>query len=393
MKILVLRLHYIGDVLFTGPALRLLRRRLPGARVDLLVQRWTAPVAARLPGADRVLTYEPRGSHRGAAGLLRLVRQLRAERYDAVLDLHGNLKSHFLGRASGAPVRVGFSTGRGGWLLTHRLPYRQDLPIVDLLAGTAQVAAAAVEGGLRPGWQQLPGEPAYAPGERRLEIPLEPEEREAARRRLAEELRPGGPRILLQLGANWPSKRWPVERWAGLARLLLERLEARLILTGGAAEEAAQAELLRLLGLPGGEGAGLPRGDGAAEGGGQDGRILPLAGRTSLLETAALEAESDLVIAPDTGALYLGAAVGARVIGLYGPTDPARLGPLGPGGVALAARPSCWPCWAVDCPLGRNRCLADLDEERVFRVAAELLRRAPAPPGGVAARGETPSAG
>ncbi|MDI3316756.1 MAG: glycosyltransferase family 9 protein [Bacillota bacterium] len=389
MKILVLRLFYIGDVVFTGPALRLLRRRLPGARIDLLVQRWTAPVAERLPGVDRVLTYEPGGAHRGPAGLLRLVRRLRAERYDAVLDLHGNLKAHFLGWASGAPVRAGFSTGRGGWLLTHRVPFREDRPIVDLLAGTAEVAVEALEGRLRPGWQTLPEDPGGAPGERRLSIRLDREERAAARRTLAERLRPGGPVVLLQLGANWPSKRWPVERWAGLARLLMERLDARILLTGGPAEEAVQREVLRLLGQPP-EAPATPvrEGGGGVEEAGRV-RVLPLAGRTSLRETAALAAESDLVIAPDTGVLYLASAVGARVVGLYGPTDPDRLGPLGERGRALATRPSCWPCWSVDCPLGRNRCLADLEEAQVAEEAATLL----ATPSALRNRGAGPGGG
>ncbi|MCL6521023.1 MAG: glycosyltransferase family 9 protein [Firmicutes bacterium] len=381
MRLLVLRLYYIGDVLFTGPALSLLRRRLPGARLDILVQSWTAPVAGRLPGVDRVLTYEPRGRHRGAAGLLRLVRELRAEGYGAVVDLHGNLKAHFLARASGAPVRVGFSTGRGGELLTHRVPYREEISIVDLLAGTAQVAAEVLTVGRAPGWQELPPEPEYAPGERRLSLRLEPGEREAARRRLAGGLRGRGPLVLLQLGANWPSKRWPVERWEGLARLLLERLGARLILSGGAAEEEMQAELLRRLA------------EGEAEKDDRRGRLLPLAGRTSLLETAALAAESDLVVAPDTGVLYLASAVGTPVVGLYGPTDPARLAPLGEGGIALATRPSCWPCWAVECPLGRNRCLGDLDEERVFRAVAAALRAKGASRREAPARGGEPPSG
>ncbi len=109
------------------------------------------------------------------------------------------------------------------------------------------------------------------------------------------------PRIVLNVGARWETKRWPPEHFAAIGRRAVQEFGAGLIAVGSAGDRPLVDQLVRALGP-------VP--------------ILDLCGRTSLLELAALAAESDLVISNDTGPLHLAAAAGARVVGIYTCTSP-----------------------------------------------------------------------
>ena len=111
-RVLVVRLGAIGDVLRTLPAVRRLRAARPDLHIGWAVEDWVYPVVAGNPNVDRFhilhrreLSAGPRAALREAR---RLLREIRAARYDAALDFHGRLKSGIVTRLSGAPVRIGY---------------------------------------------------------------------------------------------------------------------------------------------------------------------------------------------------------------------------------------------------------------------------------------------
>jgi hypothetical protein len=107
-RVLIVRLRSIGDTVLSTPSLVALRRFLPDARIDLLLEDWVAPLVAGLTEVDRVVTVE-RESWRSR---LSVARELRAARYDVAYNLHGGSTAALLMRASGARRRVGYADYR-----------------------------------------------------------------------------------------------------------------------------------------------------------------------------------------------------------------------------------------------------------------------------------------
>jgi len=119
-RVLVIRLRSIGDTVLATPSLFALKRFLPQAQVDILVEDWVAPLLVSHPNVDNVIELK-RGS---LASRMSVARRLRSERYDVVYNLHGGTTATFLTRATGARHRVGFRTYQYAKLHTELVPSR-----------------------------------------------------------------------------------------------------------------------------------------------------------------------------------------------------------------------------------------------------------------------------
>src|SRR5256714_8716163 len=117
-RVLVVRLRSIGDTVLATPALDALRRFLPGAQIDLLLENWVAPLLDGFDAVDNIITVAP-GSTRARA---RVAQRLRATRYDVAYNLHGGTTATLLVRASAARQRVGYAAYQYSFLYNHRAP-------------------------------------------------------------------------------------------------------------------------------------------------------------------------------------------------------------------------------------------------------------------------------
>jgi heptosyltransferase-2 len=160
-----------------------------------------------------------------------------------------------------------------------------------------------------------------------------------------------GPQLvaLCPTSAFGPSKRWGGENYAALARRLKE-LRFQPLLFGAPSEAAELAAISAAAG-------GLPV-------------LLP-----GLAGLAACLAASGVVVANDSGPLHVAAAVGARVLGLYGPVDPKWSAPLGPRAKVLYSSEPCSPCFERVCPLGHHNCMKHLGVEEALASVQELLKK------------------
>ena len=152
-RVLVVRLRSIGDTVLATPSLFALKRFLPHASIDILVEDWVAPVLEKHPHVDNILTIS-KGS---TASRARMVRQLRANRYDVVYNLHGGTTATFLSRATGAKHRVGYASYQYSRLHNHVAPS----PLSDLVTRQASFGRAATR---FVGLDRCPGygPPSYA---------------------------------------------------------------------------------------------------------------------------------------------------------------------------------------------------------------------------------------
>ncbi|MFP5380583.1 MAG: glycosyltransferase family 9 protein, partial [Vicinamibacteria bacterium] len=118
MQILLVRLRLIGDVVFTTPAIRAVRRHFPDARLTYLVEEAAAPVVRGNPHLHEVIAV---ARTRGLARVredFRIGRMLRARRFDVVIDFHGGPRGSWLTWLTGAPRRIGYTVAGRSWMYT-----------------------------------------------------------------------------------------------------------------------------------------------------------------------------------------------------------------------------------------------------------------------------------
>lgn len=344
-RVLLIKPSALGDVVHALPVVATLKRRYPEIPLDWLIEEEAAPlVAGHTAVADFVVSARRRWLRQvrnpgQVPGVLREMRtfvgDLRRRRYDVVLDLQGLFKSALYVAAAGASIRVGLADGREGatWFLSHRVPVPpQPVHAVErYLSLAAAVDAREVV--------------------RDFTIPLTSSDREAAEALLADLPRP---RVVLHPAARWETKLWEAERWRALA-VALAATGVGVVVTGSAADAPTVTAICDGL-------TPAPR---------------SLAGRLSLKHLAAVLARADLLISVDSGPMHIAAALGTRVLALFGPTNPVRTGPLGPGRILRRPLP-CSPCLQRRCQIAdTRRCMRDLSVDEVLAATAELLGRGP----------------
>jgi heptosyltransferase-1 len=299
LRVLVVRLGAMGDVLHAMPAVAALRAQLPECHVGWVIEpRWApllqsddgaAPRTPGMPLVDVMHTANARGWARQPfadatwRAMRGLRRELHAQRYDLTIDLQGAVRSALIGRASGAEL-VGEAEPRewpAKWLFRRKVATRG----MHVIEQAAEVVAGATGLHLTPG---LPPLPVDCGAEARVHTML-PNTK---------------PLVLLHPGAGWGAKRWPAERYGRVAAALASRGYS-VVVNRAPGEEALAADVAR-----------------SSSGAAQD-----IA--TDMAELIAMTRRCVLVIGGDTGPAHLACALGKPVVGIYGPTDPARNGPWG----------------------------------------------------------------
>ncbi len=323
----------LGDVTNAFPTLAALRDLWPSAHFSWVINQNLRGLVDGHPLIDEIIPFDRQGIRPTAKGLIdagRFLRTLRTRRFDLTIDLQGLLRSGLMTAATGAPVRVGLADAREGAtrFYTHRVPMTEQ-HAVDRLLTVARAFGADTS---HP----------------RFVAAMTEEDRHWAKTVLAD---CSFPRLILNVGARWVTKRWPPEHFAAIARRAVEEFGASLIAVG-APEDRPLVDALR---------ASLhPR------------PVLDLCGATTLPRLAALAANCDLVLSNDTGPLHLATAAGARVVGVYTCTSPDLNGPYGPRAAAVRSRVWCAGSYLQKCD--RMECMSELTPAKVWPTVRELLR-------------------
>jgi lipopolysaccharide heptosyltransferase II len=363
MRILLIRLRMIGDVVFTTPAIRALRRRYPEARISYLVEDAAAPIVRGNPHLDEVIVIPLTFGARRVLDDLRIGARLRLRRFDLVIDFHGGPRGSWLSWLSRAPRRVGYTVAGRSWMYTQAVERPRELRPRHSVENQWDLLAAL---GIAP------PDPARDP--------VEMSESADARARVVQRLTaagvpPDAPIVVLHVSAGNPFRRWPAERFAEVAASLVATDPRRfVVLTSGPSDrDAAEA-----VGRAARERLGPAHANHVAR-----------CGEFDLTELRALVGHAAIYIGGDSGPLHVAGTTTTPVVGLYGPTLPVRSAPWrDPGIPAAAVEPgplACRPCEQRVCVHGDFRCLASIPADAVTAPAERLLQQAAQEPGRPAA--------
>ncbi len=340
--ILVIQTAFAGDVILTIPLLQALKREHPSALLDVVVVPRTAPLLANHPAVNRVIPYDKRGRDAGVRGLRRMVTLLRTGKYDLALIPHRSIRSAVLAAWARIPLRVGFTSSAGRFLLTSAFKADRSLHEVDRNLSLLKGIGVSPDSIPR---RELPRLYPSAEDVGRVEEFLR-ERGVGANRRLA----------AVAPGTVWNTKRWPKERFAELCRALAE-MQRTVVLIGGTEDSGLCEEIVRLAASPG---------------------VISAAGRLTLLQSAELIRRCEVLVSNDSAPMHLALAVGTPVTAIYGATIPGfGFAPFGPRDTVIeTVGLSCRPCsihGGDRCPIGTFECMQRISAGDVVARLHDVL--------------------
>ena len=322
-RILIIQTAFIGDVILATPVIEKLRRYHPSARIDILVRKGQEPLFKDHPKLDRVLTWD-----KGAAkyrALAPLAQSIRRRRYDDVINLQRFTATGLLSLLSGARQRVGFNRNPLALFYTRRIPHRMKPGLHEIDRNLALVAHMTGPG--RPLPRLYPSASDFA----------------------AVRAYQKASYITIAPASVWATKQFPLEKWIAFIKALSR--DDRVLLIGS------------------GRDAGMCRQIEAAVRGSH---LVSLAGKLSLLESAALMRDARMNYVNDSAPLHIASAMNAPTAAVFCSTVPAfGFGPLSDQSrlIECATPLACRPCGIhgrKQCPLKTFDCARLIDTQQLL---------------------------
>ena len=329
-KILVIKFGGIGDILLATPVLPNLKDYFPEAEIYFLTLRHSRDILIDNPYLTRAFTYDPSEDKS-----LCLIKNIRNQKYDLVIDLFGNPRTALITFLSGAKYRFGFKfrgrdyaynikvMGRGG--IVHNVEFNLDalraldIPIVS----------------------------------KKLHLPMNIVHDEFAEEFIKTYNVDSKKIIGISKTGGWESKRYKVSDYIELINKLNELYEVNFILIWGNKKEKENCEYIKSKIVK------------------ENAFVIP---DSPIRYLGAIIKKCDLVIGNDSGPLHIAVAVGVPTLGIYGPTNPNLQGPYGDTNLSVVnEKLNCLYCNLLDCPIG-NICMTELSKDKIIDKVRELIK-------------------
>jgi len=330
-KILVIRFSSLGDVVLSTAVLPNLKARFPEASISVLTKALYAPLFENNPSVDQVLVFDPQKKP-----FAQLIREMRENRFDIILDLHQNFRSWLIRFFSGPPI--GMTLHKYNWARRKLILFKEASP--QLIPSVRERMLETLK---------------------KIDVPLINEETQLFPRDPKKVLGSfsidSGARLIgIAPGAQHHSKRWSPERFAEAANHLAQKAEAMVLLLGDKNDRDAAQRILPLLKVP----------------------AKDLIGLTSIPELVAIISRLSFLLTNDSGLLHVGEALKVPLVALFGPTVRAfGFAPYrSTSKVVEVEGLQCRPCSLHGndkCPLGHHRCMDDIDLTSVLTASFPLL--------------------
>lgn len=332
-RILIVEVNWLGDVLFSTPAIRALKGEYPDSFIGCLVHKRCKEVLIGNPYINEIIVLDEQDKHRGLLGKLRLINQLKAGKFDTAYLFHRSFTRTLICLLSGINNRIGYYTLKRRFLLTesvmpprevvHRAAYYYYLITRNIPSDTAE---------LRCDFFVANGDRAY------IKNTLE-----------KEGVKDNEKLVVMHPAGNWFPKRWPKENFSRLADELIEKFSVVVVFCGAPKEQNIIADILSLM----------------------KNKTVNLCAKTTLKQLGALFEIADLVISADSGPLHIAVALNRPTVAIFGPTSTAITGALTRQNIAILQKEvGCVvPCYKEDCL--DNRCMKQISAEDVINCIGE----------------------
>ncbi|MFC1885521.1 glycosyltransferase family 9 protein [Thermodesulfobacteriota bacterium] len=324
MNILIVKLSAIGDVVHTLPALNAIRKQHPEAHITWLVEEAAHDVIKGHKALDRIIVSKRKDWINGLLGgsapmnireMRFFLKELRDTHYDLIIDFQALLKSAVLIGLARGTCKTGFDKGMEHMeysylLLNHRIA-PVDMEIHALRRGLMLLKSLGIT------TEHI-----------EYDFPISEKDRHRANHLLENQgIKTSDRFMTINPVAKWETKNWSNHKFAQLADKLKQQLHIAPVFTGSPGDRRVIEDII----------------------GRMENNAVNLAGRTTLKTLAALYERAEFVVSTDTGPAHIAAAVGARVVAIFGPTAPWRTGPYGPHHQIIRADLTCSPCFKREC--------------------------------------------
>jgi len=304
------------------PFLNALKKSLPQAKIHWVIAKGLEGLLEGHPMIDKLIiinkdmwkkiTY----ARHTLNEITLLLKELKREKYDLVIDVQGLLRSGIITKSTRSPMRVGFREAREGsrFFYTHKVKGGRDIHAVDRYLKIAEFLGCEIKDVRFP----LPSYPVSSSNQS-----LTSEDY-----------------AVIIPGARWRTKVWPAEKFGELA----SKLTLKTVIVGARSDIKAADTIASL----------------------SEGKSLSLAGKTDLRELIEIIRHAQFVVSNDSGPMHIAAALDIPVFAIFGPTDPVRTGPYGYGHTVIREDIPCAPCFKKTCK--DMKCMNDLSLEKVYRI-------------------------
>ncbi|MDP8260446.1 MAG: lipopolysaccharide heptosyltransferase II [Candidatus Gygaella obscura] len=337
-RILVFNVNWLGDVLFTTPAIRVLRKSFPDSYIACAAPARCAQLLKNNPSINEFISFDERGSFKSVFSKIAFIFSLRKKKFDAVFLFHRSFTRLMICFFAGIKNRIGYSRRKNNLLLTGKIdPIERDsVHRIDYFLNIVRPYVGKID-------------------DKSYELKVNKRDILDVRNILEEKgVKSSDQLVVLNPGANWPLKRWPVDNFAKLINLLSKEPGLKVIVVGAKEDQGLVEKILSL----------------------SKSEAVVLTGQLNLIQLAALFSLSSIVISADSGPMHIAIAVEVSVIALFGPTDYRITGPVDVDkNTVLKKDIDCdIPCFKLDC--ADNICMSQITAEEVLEVIkTKLLMR------------------
>lgn len=333
-KILVFNLNWLGDCLFSTPAIKAIRRVYPDSHISVIIPKNCFEILEGNPRINEIIFYDDKSTHKNIFSKLKFAQELRNKHFDIAIMFHRSFTRILLAYLAGIKERVGYYRKKTGFLLTKKVPFleRDLVHRIDYFLN------------LVDSWLGVETQ------DKKYEFFVPEEAREYIKEFLKDKVNEKDYLIALNPGGNWPPKRWPLDYFAKLADKLVDELNAKVVITGSPKDLDLAETISNLM----------------------CNKPIITCGKTNLKQLGALFERTDLVISCDSGPMHIAVSLGKKIIAIFGPTSPKISGPYDSGNYYILQKDiGCHvPCFEMNCY--DNRCMKAISVDDVFEQILKI---------------------
>lgn len=336
MKILIIHTAFIGDIVLSTPLLKRIKEVYPEAKITYVTTPVGATILRNNPNITEIIEYDKRGNHSGIKGLIALGRRLRYENFNIVITPHRYLRSSILAWLTRSPKRIGYDIASGSFLFTNKIKYDKNKHEVEKLLSFLG---------------EVPKNPRES-----YPIELYPNKKDcdtvdeiwSENGLFSEKI------VAIAPGSKWFTKKWPLEYFNEVIKLLLKD-NVKVVIIGGKDELFLNIETHK--------------------------NIIDLRGKTTLLELAEVLKRVEIVLTNDSSPIHIASAFSkTTILAIFGPTvKEFGFFPWSRNSEVLEIEElACRPCaihGGNKCPKGHFKCMLEIKPEKVYEKILQKLKR------------------